>query len=161
LRRALETLSLTDIAANLMTCTEQGPFHLETWGQVFSNSITFSQPTPEFISSRAQLITLWGNGRINIRRASDLVIEAACRDIIGENKTELLLELRRKNPESNLKSLLEKAALDSAQLSRLEDLLSDSSNCYSLWLTVTSSRTSETEFIVLDENGEAISRIYW
>lgn len=128
------------------------------YGQVFENLTPHDLFTAE--SNMARLgdkITCWGDGRINIRRATDKVIKQACEKTIGPRITAALIRARKENPYRPLTEMVHAIdKLDARQRSRVLARLTDRSTCHGLWMVARGDQPPSHTFTVgvtaLDEN---------
>jgi type II secretory pathway pseudopilin PulG len=68
----------------------------ESWGQVFAvNRMAQDRPVPEQLMAATTQTTCWGDGRLNVLRASDWRIERLCRMVVAPAAIDRLLEWRR------------------------------------------------------------------
>lgn len=105
-----------------------------TWGQVYPIASTLTLPDGwERLTQVSQEITCWGDGKPNVRRASDQTVEVVATAAIGGAAARKLLEARRAAQEDLLLAdLLESLDLRRADQLKLRGVLSDRSSCYSL-----------------------------
>jgi hypothetical protein len=105
-----------------------------TWGQVFPIASTLALPDGwERLVQVSQEITCWGDGKPNIRRASDQTVETIATTAIGGAAARKLLEARRAvDDDLLLADLLGTLDLRRADQLKLRGVLSDRSSCYSL-----------------------------
>jgi hypothetical protein len=107
-----------------------------SWGQVFDlASIWHSGDLPSLYRS-TEKITCWGDGRLNIRTASDRVLQTLVGEIVGQDVAHKLIEARAEAVDLELPALLKSLALRGTKLRKLRGLLTDRSSCYSLWLAL-------------------------
>ena len=138
------------------------PIRFDAWGEVFEPHMSSSgKKGLEAFYSSTQFITLWGNGKINLNRADDLPLCIACEAIIGPEKTDTLLTLRRKEPELNLNKLLDAVGLEVAQRKRLQEWLAEESQCYCVWLDAHSSHSVRSSLSIIDAAGNRFSHSEW
>ena len=68
----------------------------ESWGQVFAmNRMAQDRPVPEQLMAATTQTTCWGDGRLNLLRASEWRIERLCRMVVAPTAIDRLLEWRR------------------------------------------------------------------
>jgi type II secretory pathway component PulK len=99
----------------------------------------------------AALVTCWGDGRVNLRRASAAVLEAVCEPLIGPAEINQLLVLRDQHadqPAADLKPLLEQFEVSAATRAKLAELLTMQSRCYGLWVIIEDDRRTWRHFAV-------------
>jgi len=122
-----------DTSVHVNEIGEPPPFG--TWAQVFE------KPQPaQLLARRAghcsaiQNLTCWGDGRLNIRRASTQVMEARCGRVLGKNEIIRLVRSRQMAPDLELPELLDTLELTTDQRRLLESQLTDRSSCHSMWV---------------------------
>jgi len=107
----------------------------DSWGQVFSlEDRQIEGAVGQRLILATEQLTCWGAGQLNIRRATDKSIEELCRIVVTGSVTQRLLEARREDPALSLHAMLPQLELRDRELRALEELLSDQSTCYSLWM---------------------------
>jgi hypothetical protein len=95
----------------------------------------------------AARVTCWGDGKVNLRRASDAVIRQAIRREVGPRVVRLLLEYRRNHPGDGLDRLLRRIdKLGDEDRRTLQRLLTDKSDCHGLWIVT---RAEERQWYTL------------
>ncbi len=86
-------------------------------------------------SGLAAGVTLWGDGRVNVRRASDEVIRRACTKPLGPVVVAKLIAARNENPKRDLADLLKGiSGLDRALRVKIDRHVTDRSRCHGLWV---------------------------
>ncbi len=79
-------------------------------------------------------LTLWGDGKLNFRRATSHTLEAATSPTLNKRDVQQLVALRSELPGAGLNRVLELMDLRNDQKSVLKDVLTDESACHSLWI---------------------------
>lgn len=123
LRRVLKPEHFRSVLASLpvrATRSEHEP--IESWGQLFG-----SVPTLQLIENTTAL-TCWGDGRLNIERASDESILRLLEPVVGLSEVDALLR-RRKEQRTSATFLPTISVPVSAR-----NLVTDASRCHSLWI---------------------------
>jgi type II secretory pathway component PulK len=82
----------------------------------------------------AALLTCWGDGSLNLRRASADAVRAVLSRRLAAGEITRLLDLRAKNPDLESSDLLDALALSEPRREAVEDLLTSESSCHSLWI---------------------------
>lgn len=83
----------------------------------------------------ATRVTCWGPGTVNVRRAPDAVVAAACDDALSSRVIDDLLEARRRSPDATLTGLLDTLdRVTSEQRERLRGVLTEASSTFGLWI---------------------------
>ncbi|MCA9303549.1 MAG: hypothetical protein KC996_05450 [Phycisphaerales bacterium] len=81
-----------------------------------------------------QRVTLWGDGRINLRRASADAATEALRGALTRSETLALLQFIQNDPEADPLILLEQMDLSGDQKAKAAELIAQESRCYSVTL---------------------------
>ena len=90
----------------------------------------------------AEGLTLWGDGRVNIRTVPEDVLRAAVAPDLGFAQVFRIVELRREQPEAGLSDILNQLELSDQQRDRMEQRLTDGSEAHSLWIVVSNGNRS-------------------
>ncbi len=107
-------------------------------GQVFAFDPKMDEVhVAELVSQATDKTTCWGDGRLNIHRASDQTLIAVCELASSRRVAEKLNRMRHEEPQESAANLARRLALRQTQEQRLLDALVDQSNCFSLWQRVT------------------------
>ena len=83
-------------------------------------------------------LTCWGDGRLNLRRASREALEAVCSPLLDRHSISQLLAIRTETPGISLSKALDRLELPAKDRDKLERLLTDRSASQSLWIAVRS-----------------------
>ena len=81
-----------------------------------------------------QDLTCWGNGQVNFKRASTEVVKYACTGLLSLLQIKSLTDIRDGHRDIALVDALRELALSESQLDKLTDVLSDTSQCHSIWI---------------------------
>ncbi len=116
----------------------------------------FSEPGP-FVSVRSLMsatreITCWGNGRLNYRQATRAQIGA-----LAANHPDVMKRiLARQSAPASLAMSLDPLNLPAINGKALDDVFTDTSTCFSLWIVATDGDCTEARFGVheLGEDGQ-------
>lgn len=138
--RTLLAVSGTMLQTELQPTSEEA---IEQWGLPYFG--TFSQVTPnagpEKLLNRRMLeasavsyVTLWGDGKVNFRRATSHTLEAMASPALNSRDVQQMLALRSELPGAGLNRVLELMDLRNDQKAVLKDVLTDESACHSLWI---------------------------
>jgi len=105
-----------------------------SWGQVFNIASVLSTPGGwQRLSEIAAEVTCWGQGKPNIRRASDRIVETAAATVVSRDVARKLLEARRRTEgDLLLADLLAGLDLKRIDQVKLRGVLGDRSSCHSL-----------------------------
>jgi hypothetical protein len=157
---ALAGASVSGVGGQVILWTSETPAdedRLVGWGQVFElTGPRAAQAGHQWIEQATRDITIWGGGRLNLRRASDTAVAFACESALPEPTVRKLLELRRAGQWTSLEELLRRLGLPGRELGRWRRLLTDSSDCHSLWVTTTS-RSRRSTSLTVDRPGPGLS----
>lgn len=127
-----------------------------SWGQVFPLGHLLTQGNWALLREAVSQITCWGSGKINIKRASDELLEAVIVQEIDAKTAREFLEARNEAMTIELDSLLSSLGLRRAQISKLRAWLTAESRCFSLWIAIADGkRTGYHLFIQGDRNTTA------
>ncbi|MEZ6192076.1 MAG: hypothetical protein R3C45_12430 [Phycisphaerales bacterium] len=96
-------------------------------------------------------LTCWGDGRINIRRASDDLIHEITMPLMGSIQINRLRDVLATNDDSALNQALTNIGVREDDIPELMRRLSLNSRCYSVWLTVDNGRRRWHELSVLEQ----------
>ncbi len=131
------------------TANSGGGRALRAYGQVLEN------PDPAKLIGTAKQLgwatdwTCWGTGRVNIRNASDAVVAHVGVDLVGSRLVDALLDARRDEPDAPLSKWLDQlGGLDDKQRNALTGTLTESSDCYGLWVVAHGSGRSWYSLLV-------------
>lgn len=83
-------------------------------------------------------VTCWGSGKLNFTRASDTALEVATAGVLDATEVHRLLDLRSEHPQMRLADMLTSLGLEQKQRRQVESLLTDQSQCHSLWIVIRS-----------------------
>jgi len=107
----------------------------DSWGQVYALEQSRSnRAPPTALVDLTTDITLWGSGRTNVYRASNKAIAEAWRLAVRRGRPDALHELRREVPTMELNDMLATLRLRDSDRESFENLLTDRSQAYSLWV---------------------------
>ncbi|MDB5324245.1 MAG: hypothetical protein JWN40_5876 [Phycisphaerales bacterium] len=135
------------------------------WGQVFDGvpAVQLVRPLPGSRIAPVDLMTCWGNGAMNIRRASDTALGLAAGRSLTAVEINRLVEARDKlfdrrasegsfdqSPADRLQELMTKAAGESLK-NKGNFALSETSSCHSLWVISRNGRRDGYDLFVSDE----------
>ena len=93
------------------------------------------------------MVTCWSGGKLNFTRASPEVLAEVTAGLLDDEEVRKLVELRDKAPSSGLAGAMKALALDPQRQRALGEILTDQSNCFSLW-------------VVASDGARAIHRLY-
>lgn len=113
------------------------PPAFESFGQVFRNappSLLTSARGAGATQAVADLLTCWGDGSLNLRRAPAEAVRTVCAAHLPAGQISRLLDVRAKNPDLDASAILDQFELSERTRETLDDLLIDDSSCHSLWI---------------------------
>jgi len=127
----------------------------QSWGQVFEPiARDAGSGIGRQVRDATDRLTCWGDGRLNIRRASDDAVRVVCQHDVGSDVIQKLLGIRTAGNIDRLDALLRQLSIRESERSALKRLLTDESTCHSLWLIV---RNSRREWATLTIHGSGQS----
>lgn len=137
----------------------EGSLAFDSWGQVFALDRAQSGGVSQSLCAATAEVTCWGDGRLNLRRASDEAVQRICRTQTSPTVVRRLLEERAKSADWDLARLLKSLQLAEGDHRRLHAVLTDSSHCYSLWVLATTAQCPEAWFFVARSHGAGTPHI--
>lgn len=116
----------------------------DSWGQVFAldraGTSDLNDSIPRRLARATGQLTCWGDGRLNVLWAPKECVEQVCR-LSGEDRTaSRLLELRSQVSPPKLREMLDSLQVRETQRRQLEQMLTDRSRCFSLWIAASNGR---------------------
>lgn len=114
------------------------PVEIESWGSLGGSR------SPGELPRVTSAITLWGDGRINLRRSSDWSVRMMLEPLLGSTEVDALLRQRRDHGELFEERHDHPIAL--AVPASAASSITLQSRCHALWIT--STETGDTEFHV-------------
>ena len=89
----------------------------------------------DFRAAASRHLTCWGDGRVQIRRASRQVLQSVCLPLLDLGQVQAILDIRSTRPGLSVAQALEELELKPEQRSALMELLTTESRCHSLWVS--------------------------
>ncbi len=129
---------------------------LASWGEVFElTKLRELDGSSRGLAEATRQITLWGTGKLNIRRAPDSVIEAACKSVVTDGLARRVVERIGESNTLESKLVLQQTIQNIEDQALLSELLGDGSTAFSLWIENTTPSTRSQHFAVQysDETG--------
>lgn len=124
---------------------------LRSWGQLFDLAgLGSDQEAASQVAAATGKLTCWGDGRLNIRRASDESLQALCRLATDRSLPRRLLSLRKQKPNWSVSQLMQALRLPLRERGELLSVLTDRSRCHSLWIRELSQRRERYTLFVRD-----------
>lgn len=125
-----------------------------SWGQIFDVPQALSQRRSDALLAVTAELTCWGDGKPNVRRASDQAIETALTPVAGPEAARKLLAARHDfRGDLLLADLLAKLDLRRTDQVKMRSALSDRSSCYSLWIELEQGPRSWYYLAVVGDRG--------
>ncbi|MCA9040839.1 MAG: hypothetical protein KDA65_10865 [Planctomycetaceae bacterium] len=130
---------------------QRQPVLFYSWGQVFRIPEDLSpDQTAHEIRAVTSGVTLWGSGRLNIRRADDETIRQQAEQELPAQLIDQIIFARAEPGITKLDEVLEQVDLKGIERSTARQLFSDQSQSHALWIRVQSSRQTWTQ-LTLDQ----------
>jgi hypothetical protein len=107
----------------------------EVWGQILPDArpavlLRRRGTSPSVAGS----LTCWGDGTVNVRRASSETLLRVCDKVLRPAEIHKLIEARDKDPDFDLWETMDTLNLSEDRYANAEQLLADRSACFSLWI---------------------------
>lgn len=99
-----------------------------------------------------QVLTLWGDGRVNFSRAAYEVLDEAGGDVLGAGKVHELAGLRRQMPGLSLARAMALLELGDDQQAQIAARLTDRSTCYSVHVQMRSRHRRFDRLSIIDSS---------
>ncbi len=116
---------------------------------------------PAGSASLAGRMTLWGSGRINLRRAEPRVIREALDGILMEDEIAGVLMRRKLTPGAGLDVLLDETHIPRPRLVLVRQAVTDASQCHSAWVIARGATREWHRFYVAQEGPSANGPLRW
>ena len=117
----------------------------------FRPDAVFIQPTEEL---PVDAITCWGDGRLRLSLASDTALRSLLTEHMDASRLDQLLELRNERPDITVDQAMRAMSQGASQSSTARRLFTDTSTCYSMWLTIRCEHRSWHELAIYQTRGE-------
>jgi hypothetical protein len=137
------------------------PIAFSSWGQVFD--LPHAQalvPGPLPLQQSTPMVTCWGNGRLNIRRAADEIAIGVCRPVVTDGATRRMLRTLRDDPLRQLNHVIEQLGVDKEKQTLLSALLTEQSACYSLWIGVFTDNVRWQQLSISERDKDGVVRTF-
>ncbi len=106
-----------------------------SFGQIFEKVSPRVLVGVEGRTALGQLLTCWGDDRLNIRRAPDDVVHALCDQPLGRGLVMQLLAIRDDNPYRSLDAMMARlGGVNDTERNRITNYLTDQSSTHGLWV---------------------------
>jgi type II secretory pathway component PulK len=129
---------------------DEDPLAFESFGQMFGPS------PPQALHPVAADLTCWGDGVLNLNRASDRAVRAALSGRLAAAEITRLLDFRAKNPDLDGSDLLDLLKLSERRREAVDDLLAGESSCHSLWTISDSGNRKWYDLAISQGDGEPV-----
>jgi hypothetical protein len=113
-----------------------------SWGQVFVNPPPMSLFPQAGRDHALADFTCWGNGQLNLRRASEQSLQAACESTVGDVRP--ILYLRQRYPGLGIDTIARELKLDGPREAALRQTLTTGSSCHAVWIVVRSEKDRQS-----------------
>ena len=136
------------------------PDAFRSWGEVFDLGALETQfGSDAALPNLTTDITCWGNGQLNIRRASDQAILAVADSVVQDGGAQKLLKRFRSSPMVSLSVLLRTEISGGRNRERMSELMAEISTNFSLWIDASSKgRGSQRYLTVMRRDEEGVTR---
>ena len=136
------------------------PDAFRSWGEVFDlATLKTAAGDQAALPACTTDLTCWGSGQLNFRRASDEAILALTSIVVQDGGARRLLQRYRSNPTATLPILLQSEVSNPRQRSQLEQMLSETSTNFSIWIDAYSrTGTSFRTFTVMKRDTEGVTQ---
>lgn len=125
-----------------------------SWGQVFPiHQFPDSADAPRRIAAATMDLTCWGNGKLNLNRASQRAIQIWCDCVVGHDVAVELLKARASTERLDITSLSQ-LAIDADKRELIDMHFTDESHTYSMWVHVSASETRKWFELYIAESTE-------
>jgi hypothetical protein len=129
--------------------------NLASWGEVFDlRQLHDGGGNARDMVDLTRGLTLWGSGELNLRRASALSLELACKSVVTDGLARRIVERRREAPTLNTDLLLRQTVINDADRAQLELLIGDGSQAFSVWVECSVGNQRSQHFTVLMSDAE-------
>ena len=140
---------------------QRNQFH--SWGQVFDLATQESNSyNGAILEDSTKRVTLWGPaGKLHFEAADEMTLRIIASLALTGTKANELIELRNEHPDKQLKDIVDMMELNLRERERLNQVLTDRSQCYSVWVTSGNARSRiRRTLVVSDTIGNSARRIY-
>ncbi len=149
LRPASTSHALIPVPVESLPRDKRGRYVLQSWGQVFVPAESgFGKSGGRLIRDATRQLTCWGSGRLNIVRATDESIQVLCGLLLSPRVVDRLLKTRADGGVASLEDLIGRMELKAEERFIFQRLLTDRTNCFTLWLTISNGRREWTKLVV-------------
>lgn len=115
------------------------PDAFRSWGEVFDlGRLDAGLARDASLPNLTMGMTLWGNGQLNFRRASDEAILAVAGLVVQDGAARRIVQRYRESPTATLAVLLQTEVSSEPDRKRLAELMSEASTNFSVWIDASS-----------------------
>ncbi len=134
--RRIQLQNQVPTAARSPTRTKQERREFDSWGEVlWIGSADHRAHSIVDLPSLTEKLTIWGDGKINLQRASDETLFEVSRLVISDGQSrDWIDEYRDSSPQRSLEMVLRELRADSRQQRVLLGLFSNRTTCVSVWV---------------------------
>ncbi len=141
------------------------PVVYESYDQVFryDHPRQLLSEDPEQISP-SDRITCWGDGKLNLARADVETLRSILTGLVTEDQIVTLANCDPSDPTFSLQQVIDTSELDTEKAALLTILLTDKSECFSLWVIGSVPTRRYYRFFIADKNihpAKRSSSFYW
>lgn len=138
----------------------------EAWGQIVPSAkpAALLRRRASSSPSVAGSLTLWGDGTVNVRRASEECLRRVCDKVLRPGEVRKLVAARDKDPDFDLWETMDTLNLPEDRYANAEQLLTDRSSCFSLWIVIRGTRGQEWYDLAVSEpltSGGGVKTFGW
>lgn len=145
----------------LRNANAKTPAAFDSWGQVFALDEIRDADAPKNLATLTEELTCWGGGQLNVHRASDRSIEQVFKKEVSPVMVERLLRVRATGGKTPLEGLLGQLSATEKEQERFRALLTDESQCYSLWGVTSSTNGGSAWLWIAPPGGEPVFSFLW
>ena len=124
----------------------------ESFGDVFSQISPADLFDHSLGPAPVEVITCWSAGRLNYRRAPEMVLREVLAGVLDLSQIEKFIESRQASPQNDLNKVLIPLHLPALKSSSIQRLLTNQPDSYSLWIDYRTRQRSYWTFGVLNVN---------
>ncbi len=134
-----------DVDLRPMDDSDESLEQVPTLERVFRNfdpSLMFDDISTDKMTLPVDAVTCWGDQRLRLSLASDEVLRLLLEPHLDATRLEHLIQIRAERPDITVDRAIRALSLSPSQSRPVRNLLADQSNCYALWITVSSEQRS-------------------
>lgn len=129
------------------------PKAFRSWGEVMDLAKLQRQAGPRALPMLAKDMTCWGNGQLNLRRATDPAILAIVGSVMQGAGAKRILKRYRQNPTLTKNVLILSEVTSRNDQERLAGLISETSNNFSVWINASTATGRDYRTFSVTERG--------